>query len=276
MTERAIDETTKDGGVKLDTIICGDNAKVMATWPDACIDLVVTSPPYDDLRKYGGHSWDFPAVARELTRILKPGGVMVWVVGDATVDGSETLTSMKQAIHFREVCGLNVHDTMIWEKTGMLPTQDRYYAVVEYMMVFAKGKPKAMNFIADRPTTAGGRVQKKDAVINKGNHQSGNGYFVRNEMARRTNIWRIPIGGNATGHPAPFPLALAKDHIQTWSNQGDIVLDCFNGSGTTCKAAKELGRRFIGIEVNPEYVAICEKRVAQGVLPLVPNAGGES
>ena len=107
--------------MNLDTIICGDNAAVMATWPDACIDLVVTSPPYDDLRKYGGHSWDFPAVARELTRILKPGGVIVWVVGDATVDGSETLTSMKQAIHFRETCGLNVHDTMIFKKAGSGP-----------------------------------------------------------------------------------------------------------------------------------------------------------
>ena len=262
-----------------DRIICGDNATVMAGWPDACIDLVVTSPPYDDLRTYGGHSWDFPAVARELTRILKPGGVIVWVVGDATVDGSETLTSMKQAIHFREVCGLNVWDTMIWEKSAMLPTQDRYYAVWEYCFVFSIGKPKVMNFIEDKPNVNGGRVQKKDAVINKGRRVEGVGTFVRKDVGRRTNIWRTPLGTNPTGHPAPFPLSLAADHIQSWSNPGDIVLDPFAGSGTTLKAAKELGRRWIGIEVNPAYVELCRKRTAQGVLPLYtenPNfqAGG--
>lgn len=253
--------------LELDKIHCGDNCELLGKMPSGSVDLVVTSPPYDDLRTYGGHSWDFFGVAWQLKRVLKPGGVIVWVVADATKDGSETGSSMEQALHFKRL-GLNLHDTMIWEKTGMLPTQDRYYAVWEYVFVFSKGKPKALNFIEDKPNTAGGRVQKKDAVINKGNQTDGVGTFIRKDVGRRTNVWRIPIGTNQTKHPAIFPHQLAKDHIETWSNPGDLVLDPFSGSGTTAKAAKELGRRFIGLEVNPEYCAIAERRIAQQVLEL--------
>jgi DNA modification methylase len=249
----------------LDTIICGDNATVMATWPDACIDLVVTSPPYDDLRTYGGHSWDFEGVAMELARVLKPGGVIVWVVADATVNGSETLTSMRQAIHFKDVCGLNVHDTMIYEKSGVsYPEAIRYHQIWEYAFVLSKGRPSHVNILRDR---------KNVCVVNRADEVT-----ERKEYGIRFNIWRYIVGGGNIGdklshdHPAPFPESLAKDHIQSWSNPGDVVLDPFAGSGTTLKAAKEHGRRWIGIEVNPAYVEICWKRVAQGVLPLVPNA----
>lgn len=250
------------------TIYTGDNVETLRQFPDACIDLVVTSPPYDNLRTYGGHTWDFEGVARELTRVLKPGGVIVWVVADATVNGSETLTSMRQAIHFKDVCGLNVHDTMIWEKAAMLPTQDRYYAVWEYVFIVSKGKPKSLNFIEDKPNVNGGRVQKKDSVINKGQRIEGSGTFVRKEVGRRTNIWRTPLGKNPTGHPAPFPLDLARDHILSWSNEGDMVLDPFAGSGTTCLAAQRSGRKYVGIEINPEYVEIINHRLAQEVFPL--------
>ena len=263
--------------MKLDTIICGDNATVMATWPAACIDLVVTSPPYDDLRKYGGHSWDFHAVARELTRVLKPGGVIVWVVGDATVDGSETLTSMKQAIHFREVCGLNVHDTMIYRKTngGANGSRKAYLACWEYMFVFSKGSPNALNLLRDRKNVTPPRT-REEAPGRR--HVSGEckerRVVVRQEYGLRWNVWDYSVGANETDHPAIFPEHLAADHIQSWSNPGDIVLDPFAGSGTTLKAAKELWRRWIGIEVNPAYVELCRKRTAQGVLPLyTENAG---
>jgi len=259
----------------LDSVICGDNAAVMATWPDACIDLVVTSPPYDDLRKYGGHSWDFTAVASELTRILKPGGVIVWVVGDATVDGSETLTSMKQAIHFRDACGLNVHDTMIYEKiNGAMGSAYHYLACWEYMFVFSKGSPSAANLLRDRKNVRSG----KESAPKHGRHRDGTKAkrkpIVLPEYGRRKNIWTYSVGGkqDTSDHPAPFPQRLAADHILSWSNPGDVVLDPFAGSGTTLKMAKEHGRRWIGIEVSPEYVEICRKRVAQGVLPLVPNA----
>ena len=264
----------------LDSVICGDNAAVMATFPDACIDLVVTSPPYDNLRKYGGHSWDFPAVARELTRILKPGGVIVWVVGDATVDGGETLTSMKQAIHFREVCGLNVYDTMIYEKAGAGATGNNsaYLGCYEFMFVLSKGRPASVNLLYDRPNAEWDKTGKYATKPRRRDHNGKPSDRQRKPsepMGRRYNIWRYSGAEvrwaktkGAFDHPAMFPDSLARDHILTWSNPGDVVLDPFAGSGTTLKMAKEHGRRYIGIEVNPDYVAICEKRVAQQVLDL--------
>ncbi len=139
-----------------DTIYTGDNVAALKTFPDTCIDLVVTSPPYDNLRTYGGHTWDFEGVARELTRVLKPGGVIVWVVADATVNGSETLTSMRQAIHFKDVCGLRVHDTMVYRKNSYMPlTHNRYEQCWEYMFVLSNGKPKSWNPIKVPSMTAG-------------------------------------------------------------------------------------------------------------------------
>ena len=253
--------------MEIDKIYQGDCLEVLKTFEDNLIDLTVTSPPYDNLRTYGGviDGWSFEkfqGIARELYRVTKEGGVVVWVVADATIKGSETGTSFKQALYFME-CGFNLHDTMIWEKTGMLPTQDRYYNIFEYMFVLSKGRPKAMNFIFDHKTTSGGRVQKKDACINKGAQKNGAGTFVRNEYSRRTNLWRISIGKNkeTQGHPAPFPEALANDHIISWSNEGDVVLDPFMGSGTTGKMAIRNNRNFIGIELNEEYFKIAERRI---------------
>ena len=249
------------------TLWHGDCLELMKNIPDGSVDLTVTSPPYDNLRTYNGNieQWNFDKfkdIAKELYRVTKLGGVVVWVVGDATVKGSETGTSFKQALYFKD-CGFNLHDTMIWEKTGMLPTQDRYYNIFEYMFVFSKGKPKAMNFICDHKTTAGGRIQKKDACINKGKQKDGVGTFVRNEYSRRTNIWRITIGKNkeTQGHPAPFPEQLAKDHIISWSNEGDTVLDCFMGSGTTGVACVNTNRNFIGIELDENYFKIAKERI---------------
>lgn len=238
----------------------GDSTEVLKTFQAESIDLTVTSPPYDNLRAYKGYSFDFETIAQELYRVTKQGGVVVWVVGDATVNGSETGTSFKQALYFKEI-GFNLHDTMIWEKTGRLPTQDRYYNIFEYMFVFSKGKPKAMNFICDHKTVNGGKTQKKDACINKGKHKTGKGTFVRNEYSRRPNIWKIHIGRNLTNHPAIFPEQLAQDHILSWSNKGDTVLDPFTGSGTTLKIAEQLDRNSIGIEISKEYCQIIRERM---------------
>lgn len=253
--------------MEIDKIYNCDCVEGMKQIKSESIDLVVTSPPYDNLRTYGGigDGWNFDKfkdVAQQISRVLKRGGVAIWVVGDATIGGSETCTSFKQAIYFKE-CGLNLHDTMIWEKTGMLPTQDRYYNIFEYMFVFSKGKPKTLNFICDHKTTSGGRVQKKDNCINKGTHKQGTGTFIRNEYSRRTNIWRIGIGKNkdTQGHPAPFPYILARDHIVSWSNENDIVLDPFIGSGTTAVAAIREKRHYIGMELNKDYYDIACKRV---------------
>jgi DNA modification methylase len=256
----------------LNQIICGDNVEIMRQMSDKCVDLTVTSPPYDNLRTYNGFSFNFEEVAQELYRITKDGGVVVWVVGDATIKGSETGTSFRQALYFKEI-GFNLHDTMIWEKTAMLPTQDRYYNIFEYMFVFSKGKPNAMNFIEDKPNVNGGRKQKKDACINKGKQKSGLGTFIRKEFGRRTNIWRIHIGKNleTKGHPAPFPEQLANDHIISWSNPGDLVFDPFVGSGTTCKMALLNGRNYIGIDISEEYCEIARRRVEQAQQCLFGN-----
>lgn len=252
----------------LDRIICGDNCDVLATMPAESIDLVVTSPPYDDLRTYGGHSWNFERLAAELTSVLKPGGVIVWVVADATVNGSETLTSMRQAIHFKDVCGLNVHDTMIWSKPNFAAVgslQCRYAPTFEYMFVFSKGAIKTFNPIKDRKCTTygqskSGTIRQKDGSMKRMSNEG----WVQPEMGQRFNVWEInPV--TQDGHPAPFPHALASDHIQSWSNPSDVILDPFAGSGTTLKAAKELNRKFIGIEINPDYVEICQRRIAQEV-----------
>ena len=246
------------------TIYTGDNVETLRQFPDACIDLVVTSPPYDNLRIYGGHTWDFDGVARELTRVLKPGGVIVWVVADATVNGSETLTSMRQAIHFKDVCGLRVHDTMIWEKTGSgaIGSQLCYAQNYEYAFVFSKGRPTAVNLIQDRENKVKSGKVKVNGGIGTDGKSASSRVVERKPMGKRTNIWRInqQIGSE---HPAPFPLDLARDHVLSWSNEGDVVLDPFAGSGTTCLAALRTGRQYVGIEINPEYVEIINKRLVR-------------
>ena len=232
----------------------------MARMEDDFLDLTVTSPPYDKLRNYNGYSFDFESIAKELFRVTKEGGVVVWIVGDATVKGSETGTSFKQALYFKE-CGFNLYDTMIWEKTGRVPTQDRYYNVIEYMFVFSKGKPKAMNFITDHKCVNGGRKQRKDSVINKGENKKGDGFFIRNEYGRRSNIWKIHVGRNKTKHPAIFPEQLAQDHVLSWSNENDLVYDCFMGSGTTAKMSILNNRNYIGSEISKEYCDIIHSRL---------------
>ena len=262
----------------LDQIILGDNCEVLRTFPSESVDLVVTSPPYDSMRKYGGHSWDFHGVAEQLARVIKPGGVIVWNVADETLDGGESGTSFRQALHFMDVCGLRLHDTMIWNKKGFrFPEANRYHQIFEYMFVFSKGSPATFNGIVDRPNSTAGqalgasyrRDEDGKIAIDKADQDRGE----RRDIGLRMNIWEIQTGGSsaaseavAFNHPAIFPEALPRDHIRTWSNEGEIVLDPFSGSGTTAEMARQLGRRFIGIEVNPEYVEISRKRMAQQLL----------
>ena len=256
---------------ELDTIICGDNCDVLGTFPRECVDLVVTSPPYDDLRTYGGHSWDFYGVAWQLKRVLKPGGVIVWVVNDETKDGDETGTSYRQALHFKEL-GLRLHDTMVWHKgcfTGVGSVRVRYGPATEFMFVFSNGKPSVFNAIRDRKNIYAGSIGKAPTVrlpsgdtIRK-THEGR----VMDEHGIRFNVWNIAPEMSNTNrfHPGQFPEPLARDHILSWSNEGDIVLDPFNGSGTTTKMARETGRRYIGIDVHEEYCEIARKRLEQGV-----------
>jgi DNA modification methylase len=247
-------------------LINDDCLKAMAEMEECCIDLTVTSPPYDNLRSYNGnndqwgeHVWK--VVLKDLYRVTKSGGVVVWVVGDATIKGSETGTSFSQALWAKE-CGFNLHDTMFFEKASRIPTQDRYYNVVEYMFVFSKGKPKALNFIVDHKNKTAGARKRKDKVINKGANVKSDKYLTTGEYSRRSNVWRYGTGGNGTGHPAIFPEKLAHDHIISWSNEGDTVFDPFMGSGTTGKMAKINNRDFVGIEKVEEYFKIAQERIS--------------
>lgn len=251
-------------------ILQGDCVETMSKIPDNSIDLTVTSPPYDDLRTYNGYSFDFENTAKELYRITKDGGVVVWVVGDSTIKGSESGTSFKQALFFKEI-GFNIHDTMIWNKGSFaFPSKNCYHQVFEYMFVFSKGKPKALNFIKDRKNLyvgeRGASGRKKDGTRNTGKSN------VRDEYGKRFNIWNYPIGGGhctkdkiAYQHPAIFPEQLAEDHILSWSNEGDMILDPFMGSGTTGKMAVINNRNFIGVDVSEEYCNISKERIENAI-----------
>ena len=234
----------------------------MARMEDNFIDLTVTSPPYDDLRTYNGYSFDFESIAKELFRVTKEGGVVVWVVGDATIKGSESGTSFRQALYFKEI-GFNLHDTMIYQKDNCpFPSSNRYYANFEYMFIFSKGNPKTFNPIIDRKNKSFGRKitgtnRQKDGntkpIKNKGNEIK--------EFGVRFNNWLISDGKRQKKHPAIFPEQLANDHIISWSNENDLVYDPFMGSGTTAKMAIINNRNWIGSEMSEEYCKIIEERL---------------
>jgi DNA modification methylase len=258
----------------INEIFTGNNVEILRTMTDDYVDLTVTSPPYDGLRTYNGYSFDFDSIARELYRVTKPGGVVVWVVGDATRNGSESLTSFRQALYFKEI-GFNVHDTMIYRKSNAMPqTHRRYEQEFEYMFVFSKGKPKTFNPLLIPCSTAGqiydySKRKSASSVSENGVGRNREEKKATKSHKQRGNIWSYQIGNNkstkdkaAFNHPAIFPENLAEEHIVSWSNHGDIVLDPFGGSGTTAKMAKKNGRQFIHIDISEEYNEIARERIA--------------
>ena len=243
------------------------------------VDLVVTSPPYDDLRSYNDSSkWDhnvFKQVADELSRVLKPGGVIMWNVNDATVKGSETGSSFRQCLYFMDAHGLRLHDTMIYEKTGTAfasgPNSVRYTQIFEYCFILSKGKPKTINLIQDKKNKWAGytsfgnaKTRKKDGTM----HDPGRKSNEIREWGVRTNIWKIKNSGGfgqsskaSYKHPATMPEELARGHILTWSNENDLILDPFMGAGTTAQVALEENRNFIGFEIDDTYHQMCIDRI---------------
>jgi len=257
--------------VKLNHIYHGDCVDVMRTFPEGVIDLTVTSPPYDNLRTYKGYTFNFEEIAKELYRVTKDGGVVVWVVNDATINGSETGTSFRQALYFKEI-GFNLHDTMIYAKNNVYahdPRNKRYKQCFEYMFVLSKGRPNTYNEIKDRPNKHVGKTLSGTKGRTKEGIKRNLKPIVLGEYQARFNIWEYTTGGSVASdkiafqHPAVFPEQLAADHIISWSNPGDIVLDPMCGSGTTCKMALKLGRRFIGIDIAEEYVEMARRRVEE-------------
>ena len=237
-------------------------------------DLIVTSPPYDNLRKYGGHVFNFKACGKEISQSICEGGIIVWVVADETKDGSESMSSFRQAILFHDEFGLNLHDTMIWRKTNAMPQSGkiRYHNAFEYMFIFSKGEPKTTNLIKDVKS-------KSEGIIIKNNFDRRNddsrgpkkriNNWTHKEFGCRFNVWDIPVVREEsimTEHPAVFPARLVKDHINSWSNVGDKILDPFGGSGTTARAAKDLCRKCTMIEIEEKYCEIAAIHLQQEIL----------
>jgi DNA modification methylase len=266
--------------VQTNIIYNEDCLEGMKRLPDNSVDLVLTSPPYDNLREYNKSSiWNFEIfqlTAKELARVVKRGGVIVWVVGDATIKGSETGTSFKQALYFKEI-GLNLHDTMIYQKNAApFPGVNRYNNIFEYMFIFSKDKPKTFN-----PLT---KKNKSIPKIHSSSYRQKDGSMRYNkiktkEKSMKNNIWMYQVGymksskyKDAFQHPAIFPEKLAIDHVKSWSNENDVILDPFMGSGTTAIACLELNRKYIGFELDKEYYKLAQERIdiynSQLKLPL--------
>jgi site-specific DNA-methyltransferase (adenine-specific) len=249
---------------ELDKIYNEDCLITMGKMPDNFVDLVVTSPPYDDIRNYNGYKFEFEKIANELFRVIKDGGVVIWVVADATIDGSETGTSFKQALCFKDI-GFRLHDTMIYYKNNPMPqTGNRYHQHFEYMFALSKGSPKTFNPITE--------ITKYRGLANMKNRgQNGSLDYEKVERTKEKkvgNVFFYSIGGGistkdkvAFQHPAIFPEKLVIDQINTWTNAGDLVYDPFMGSGTTAKISHLLNRKWLGSEISEEYVKIAEERL---------------
>ncbi len=270
--------------MKLGKIYHENCIETLLRMDDAFLDMTITSPPYDDLREYNGYDLPMVSIAELLYSKTKPGGVVIWVVGDRTVNGGETLSSFRQAITFQEA-GFNVHDTMIYAKNNPIPSDcgKRYRQCFEYMFCFAKGQPKTFNpimqtikqekaFRSFRITKVGRNDLAHDHVAPK-ERKIDNIFFYGD-----TEIFYYNVGTSSSRdkiafkHPAIFPEHLVADQISTWTDEGDIVYDCFMGSGTTAKVAEQLGRQWVGSEVSLEYVDIAEQRIA----PYVDGANASA
>lgn len=269
------EEKAKEKEIEIDTflnrIIHGDSEHILKTIPSNSIHLTITSPPYDNIRDYNGYNFAEENIIKELFRVTKSGGVVVWVVGDATINGGESGSSFRQALKFMEH-GFKLHDTMIYEKnTSSFPAKrngNRYTQIFEYMFVFCKDKIATANLISDKPNKWAGHTNwgKNTNRLKNGELQETTDIKPVPDFSPRNNIWKYNVGKGFNSkdkesheHPAIFPEQLAEDHIMSWSNEGDIILDPFSGSGTTSKMAKKNGRKYIGIDISEEYCKLATK-----------------
>lgn len=256
--------------MELNSIYNENCIETLNRMPDDFLDMTLCSPPYDNLRSYNGFDLPLDRIIQGLYKKTKPGGVVIWVVGDKTENGSESLTSFDQAIAFVREGGFKLHDTMLYVKNNPIPSDcgKRYRQSFEYMFCFSKGVPKTFNAITE-PTKSAGKKIKAFRIT-----QEGRGNVPAEDIGRQikkerkaSNIFTYNVGTSsatdriAFRHPAIFPEKLAEDQIKTWTEKGDLVYDCFMGSGTTAVASCNTGRNFIGSEISEEYVEIANERL---------------
>ncbi len=250
--------------IEINKIYNEDNIETLKKMDSSSLDMVITSPPYDELRDYKGFSFDLHGIIDELLRCLKDGAVVIWNVNDATKDGSETGTSFKQALLFIEK-GFNLHDTMIWNKSNPLPVglnHKRYTSSFEYMFVFSKGRVKTFNPLKEKALYSGKKSKKTFQREKDGTKKHKVQQTILDEKII-SNVWLLPTAYEKESyiHPAPFPTELVIKHIKSWTNENDLIYDPFMGSGTTAKAAHLLNRNWIGSEISKEYCELSNKRL---------------
>lgn len=251
--------------MEIETIFHENCIETLTKMPGDFLDMTITSPPYDDLRDYNGYHFPVEEIAKMLFQKTEKGGVVIWVVGDRTLNGDETLTSFRHAITFQDA-GFRVHDTMIYAKKNPIPSDcgKRYRQCFEYMFCFSKGQPKTFNPIMQPITQE--KAFKSFRITKVGRNDLAHDHVAPKER-KVNNIFYYNVGTSSSkdkiafGHPAIFPEQLVEDQIRTWTNEGDLVYDCFMGSGTTAKVAHQLERRWIGSEISEEYVKLAEERL---------------
>ena len=261
---------------ELGKLYCENCLRILLDMPDNYVDLTITSPPYGNLRQYKDYVFNFEGIANELYRITKKGGIVVWIVGDETINGSETGMSFKQSLFFKDI-GFKLHDTMIYQKDSCpFPETNRYYPSFEYMFIFSKDKPKTVNLLKDKinirygDLVASSTQREANGKTKKVSAQKTNPNRMVKKIGTRTNIWLYSPGFMkstsdviAFEHPAIFPEKLAEDHILSWSDPGDLILDPMAGSGTVLKICELAKRKWIGIDISKEYCEIAKKRIEQ-------------
>ncbi len=266
--------------IEINQIFCGDNLELIKNIDDNQIQLTVTSPPYGTIRDYSGFSWDFENLVKELYRVTSPGGTICWIVSDQYIKGSRSLESMKQALYFKEVCGFTMHDHMIYQKSGFnFPANNRYHQVWENIFVLTKGKIKTFNPIKDKKNTyPGQKAHGRHRGANENDYKDMSKIVIAKpaeEYGKRYNVWYVKVGGGhvatnkiAHRHSAIFPESLCGDLIKSFSNESDLVFDCFSGSGTTPYMARELKRNYIGLEISKDYYNLSLERMNTNI-PVV-------
>jgi len=265
---------------------CGDAIKTLRSLPTACVDAVITSPPYYRRRDYGvvGQYGQESTVAKyiatmglvlaELFRVTKPTATCFLVVGDSSLDGKVLLVPHRLAIH-ADQNGWIVRNDIIWCKKDPAPgrTHKRWRSGHEHILFLAKdSKRYCFNEEDIRVPYSEATLRRWGAGQAYGGPKSENRRNDSDTPVRHgktfnlnplgcipTDVWTVASSNNKASHYAAFPKEIVEPIVKACTRPGDVVLDPFMGTGTVGVVAKTLGRRFLGIDLNPSYVSIARQ-----------------